>query len=89
MSEAAFTIEIESDLHSELVAAAAASHRTAAQVVRHLIREFIDESAERLDYVAFLEAKVGRAHDDAAAGRIRSHADVERDFAARWAPLVS
>ncbi|RZL73703.1 MAG: antitoxin of toxin-antitoxin stability system, partial [Sphingomonas sp.] len=51
---AVFTMKLEPDLRAEFMAAAEASHMPASQVVRELMREFV----ERRDHAAFLQRKV-------------------------------
>lgn len=53
---AVFTMKLEPDLRADFMAAAEASHRPASQVVRELMREFV----ERQDHTAFLQRKVDK-----------------------------
>ncbi len=86
MAKAAiFTVKLEPDLRAEFIAAAEASQRPASQVVRELMRDFVDRRHER---TAFIERKVAAArasvHDD----RGRDDDAVEADFAARRARII-
>lgn len=59
MSKAAvFTMKLEADLRAAFMAAAEASHRPASQVVRELMREFVQRQQDRRDHSAFLHGKV-------------------------------
>ncbi|KQT31247.1 antitoxin of toxin-antitoxin stability system [Sphingomonas sp. Leaf412] len=78
--EAVFTMKLEPDLRDAFMAAAQESHRPASQVLRELMREFIQR---RHDHAAFVERKVEVARRSVATGRGRSDDAVERDFAAR------
>ena len=76
-------MKLESDLRAEFIAAAEESHRPASQVVRELMREFIQRQQERRDHSAFLQGKVDAARLSIAERRGRSNAEVEADFAER------
>jgi predicted transcriptional regulator len=83
--EAVFTMKLESELRDEFVAEAEAAHRPASQVVRELMREFVQRQREAREYDQFLRDKVELARSDMRAGQGRSNEDVEADFAARRA----
>ena len=63
------------------------SHRPASQVVRELMREFIERQRQAREYDAFLCAKVDTARAQIACGQVAGSADVEARFAARRAAL--
>ena len=89
MSKAAvFTLKIELDLRAEFMAAAEASHRPASQVVRELMREFVQQQHDRSEHTAFLQRKVDTARKSIRTGEGRSNEAVEADFAARRARLT-
>lgn len=81
---AVFTMKLGSELRAEFMAAAQASHRPASQVVRDLMREFV----ERQEHSAFLHRKVDRARASVAAGQGRGADEVEAGFAARRARIT-
>jgi predicted transcriptional regulator len=83
--EAVFTMKLESELRDEFVAEAEAARRPASQVVRELMREFVQRQREAREYDQFLRDKVELARSDMRAGQGRSNEDVEADFAARRA----
>ena len=85
--EAVFTMKLEPELRDAFMAEAEASHRPASQVVRELMREFIDRQRQAREYDAFLRAKVDTARAQLATGQVASDADVEARFAARRAKL--
>ncbi|AOH84614.1 antitoxin of toxin-antitoxin stability system [Sphingomonas panacis] len=88
MSKAAvFTMKLEPDLRAEFMAAAEASHRPASQVVRELMREFVQRQQAQSDHSAVLHRKVEAARASAQNGQGRSNEAVEADFAARRAGL--
>lgn len=64
-----------------------ASHRPASQVVRELMREFVERQRQARKYDAFLRGKVDTARAQIASSQVASSADVEARFAARRAAL--
>ncbi|MGH8234868.1 MAG: antitoxin of toxin-antitoxin stability system [Rhodanobacteraceae bacterium] len=78
-------MKLEPELREQFMAEAEAVDRPASQVVRELMREFIQRQHEARDYDAFLQGKVATARKSVRAGRGRSNADVEAGFAARRA----
>lgn len=81
--EAVFTMKLEPDLRATFMAAAEAVHRPASQVMRELMREFVDRQREKREYDAFLQLKVDTARNSVRAGEGLANEDVEADFAAR------
>lgn len=78
--ESVFTLKLESDLRRAFVMTARANDRPASQVVRELMREYIDRYRLVGEYAAFLGVKVERARAQVAAGRYAAAADVEARF---------
>jgi len=78
--ESVFTLKLEPDLRRAFVAVVQANDQTASQVVRDLMREYIDRHRRTDEYTAFLSAKVQRARAQVAAGRCAAAADVEARF---------
>ena len=87
--EAVFTMKLEPDLRDQFMAEAAASHRPASQVLRELMREFIERQRQARDYDAFLGRKVEAGRASMHAGLGRSNEEVEAKFAAKRAGIVS
>lgn len=85
--EAVFTMKLEPELRDAFMAEAKASHRPASQVVRELMREFVERQRQAREYDAFLRAKVDAARAEVAAGQVATSADVEARFAARRTAL--
>ncbi len=84
MSKAAvFTMKLESELREAFIAEAAATHRPASQVVRELMRDFVQQQREDREHTAFLQSKVAAARASVRKGRGRPNDAVEADFAAR------
>ena len=84
MTKAAiFTMKLEPDLRADFMAAAQASHRPASQVVREMMREFVDRQQEGRDYSEFLRRKVDAARVSLREGQGRPNEAVDAEFAAR------
>jgi predicted transcriptional regulator len=83
--EAVFTMKLEPKLHAEFMAEAEAAHRPASQVVRELMREFVQRQRQAREYDEFLRHKVEAARGSMRAGAGRSNDEVEAEFAARRA----
>jgi hypothetical protein len=62
--EAVFTVKLEADLRDAFAAEAATSHRTASDLVRGFMREFVQRQREARDHDAWFRAKVQEAIDD-------------------------
>jgi predicted transcriptional regulator len=84
---AVFTMKLEPELRAEFISEAEAAHRPASQVLRELMREFIQRQREAREYDAFLLLKVEAGRASMQAGLGRSNDDVEADFAARRADV--
>lgn len=87
--EAVFTMKLEPELRAEFMAEAAAAHRPASQVLRELMREFVQRQREAREYEAFLHGKVEAARVSMRADRGRSNDEVEAIFAAKRAQAAS
>ena len=83
--DSVFTMKLEPELRDEFMAEAEAAHRPASQLVRELMREFIQRQRQARDYDDFLQRKVALARTSVHAGRGRSNDEVDAGFAARRA----
>ena len=86
--EAVFTMKLEPALRSEFMAEAEAAHRPASQILRELMREFVQHQREAREYDEFLHRKVEIARSSMRAGLGRSNEEVEADFATRRASVA-
>jgi hypothetical protein len=86
--EAVFTMKLEPELRDQFMAEAEASHRPASQIVRDMMRAFIQSQREAREYDAFLLSKVDMARVSMSAERGRSNDEVEAKFAARRAEVL-
>jgi predicted transcriptional regulator len=87
--EAVFTMKLEQELRDDFTAEADAVHRPASQVVRELMREFVQRQREARDYDKFLRRKVDVARASMQVGRGKPNDEVEAQFAARRAETAS
>ena len=87
--EAMFTMKLEPELRDAFMAEAQASHRPASQILRELMREFVQRQREARSYDAFLHEKVAQARQQIEAGDYASADEVEARFAARRAALLA
>lgn len=86
MTKAAiFAMKLEPELRADFMAAAEASHRPASQIVRELMREFVQREQDRRDHADFLRRKVEAARRSIQEDQGQSNEAVEADFAARRA----
>jgi predicted transcriptional regulator len=87
--EAVFTMKLEPDLRAEFMAEAEASHRPASQILRELMREFVQRQREAREYGEFLRDKVASAREQIRSGECATSDDVEERFAARRTQLLA
>lgn len=87
--DAVFTMKLEPELRDAFMAEAEAAHRPASQVLRELMRGFVQRQGEARDYEDFLQRKVKTARASVHAKRGRANEDAEREFAARRATATS
>lgn len=81
--EAVFTMKLEPELRADFMAEAQASHRPASQVLRELMREFVERQRQAREYDQYFSRKVDAGRASMHAGRGRSNEEVEAIFAAR------
>ncbi|MEO7494270.1 MAG: antitoxin of toxin-antitoxin stability system [Massilia sp.] len=86
---AVFTMELEPELRAAFMAEAEAAHRPASQVLRELMRKFMQRQREAREYDEFLSRKVEAARASMVAGVGHSNDAVEATFAARRAVVAN
>ena len=79
--DAVFTMKLEPELREEFLAEAKAADRPASQVIRELMREFVQRQREAREYQAFLRQKVEAGRVSMRAGAGHSNEEVEAKFA--------
>lgn len=77
--QAVFTMKLEPELRAEFMAEAEAAHRPASQVLRELMREFVQRQRESREYDEFLRRKVEAGRASMRAGLGRSNDEVEAE----------
>ena len=87
--EAVFTMKLEPELRAEFMAEAEAVHRPASQVLRELMREFVQRQRETREYDEFIGRKVDAGRASMRAGVGHSNDEVEATFAARRAVVAN
>jgi predicted transcriptional regulator len=85
--EAVFTMKLEPELRDAFMAAAEASHRPASQIVRELMREFVQRQRDGQSYDAYLRSKIDTARTQIASGQYVTAEEVEARFSARRTEL--
>lgn len=86
--KAVFTMKLESELRDKFMAEAECAHRPASQVMRDLMREFVQRQRQEREYAAFLRYKIDVSRSSMRAGQGRSNEAVEAEFMARRAELL-
>lgn len=86
--EAVFTMKLEPELRDEFMAEAEAAHRPASQVLRELMREFVQRQREAREYDEFLRSKVEAGRASMRSGHGRSNDELEAEFAAKRNQVV-
>ena len=87
--EAVFTMKLEPELRADFMTEAEVAHRPASQILRELMREFVQRQRDARDYDQFLKDKVESARTLMLAGEGRPNSQVESEFAAKRARLSS
>ncbi|MCA3149825.1 MAG: antitoxin of toxin-antitoxin stability system [Rhodocyclaceae bacterium] len=87
--DAVFTMKLEPELRDALMAEAEASHRPASQIVRELMRDFVQRQREAREHDAFLRGKVADARAQISAGLHAGDEEVDARSAARRASWQS
>ena len=83
--QAVFTMKLEPELREQFTAEAEASHRPASQIVREMMRQFVQTQRAAREYEAFLQRKVDSARVSMQAGEGLTNDEVEAQFAVRRA----
>jgi predicted transcriptional regulator len=88
--EAVFTLKLETDLRDQFVAEAQAAHRPASQLVRELMRDYIERRKADREHDAWFRAEVEqgvREADDPRIVRV-PHDDVAANWRIERAALL-
>lgn len=82
-SKAVFTMKLEPELRDEFMAAAKEDDRPASQIVRELMRGYLEQRLEARDYDTYLRQKVAAARISSRLEQGRWNDEIEATFAAR------
>ncbi|MBX3567346.1 MAG: hypothetical protein KF914_04770 [Rhizobiaceae bacterium] len=82
--EAVFTMKLDAELRDAFMDAAKHGDRSASQIVREFMRDFIKQDRE---YLTWLKGKVDEARADIAAGRVCTQEEVEEHMDSLMAEL--
>ena len=85
MSEATFTFRVDEALKTEFSTAAKTRDRSAAQLLRDFMRDFVRQQQEAAEHDAWFRRQVQVGLDSANAGNLIPAAEVESRFAVRRA----
>lgn len=81
MAESTFTFRVDEDLKAAFAAAAKASDRTAAQVLREAMRDYVTEEASEPSYEEWLNAKVAKSIAQYEAGQFYTDEEMKARMA--------
>ena len=82
MSESTFTFRVDEDLKAAFTAAAKDNDRTAAQILRETMREYIAaEAPPTPEYVEWLRGKVEKSRAQIARGEYLTNEEMKAHFA--------
>lgn len=81
--DAVFTMKLEPQLRDAFIAEARTAHRPASQIVRDMMRDYVQRQRDERDHEAFVRAKVEAGRRDRVAGLSVLNDEVEAEFAAR------
>lgn len=81
--ESVFTMKLESELRDAFMKLAASEDRPASQIMRELMRDYIEQRHQDSEYERYLHRKVEAGRASMRAGRGRSNDRVEAVFAAK------
>jgi predicted transcriptional regulator len=79
--DAVFTMKLEPELREAFLEAAREAHRPASQIVRDLMRSYVERQQEAKDYDAFVARKVAISDAQIREGKVVSHEEASRIFA--------
>ena len=83
LKEAVFTMKLEPELRADFMAEVAGEERPASQVMRELMRGYIEQRRQAREYDDYLRRKVEAGRASMRAGCGRSNEEVETTFVAK------
>ena len=91
MKEAVFTLKLEPDLREQFVAEASAAHRPASQVMRELMRDYVERQKAAREHDEWIRQEIERGVSQARDPTIRrvSNEDVQAEWKVWRARLLT
>lgn len=83
MADSTVVIRVDDELKTAFAEAARAADRTASQLLRDFMRDFVKSQSEAAEYDAWFRRKVAEGIADARAGHVIANEDIEAEFAER------
>lgn len=83
-----FTMKLEPELRDMFMAETTAADRPASQVIRELMRDYIERCRQAREYDEFVRRKVEHARKQRDAGLYLAHEEVEAQAATRQTELL-
>jgi predicted transcriptional regulator len=83
VTETTVIVRVEGDLKAAFTKAAKSADRTASQLLRDFMRDYVKRQAEQAEYDAWMRRKVDIARKAAREGRVKSNEEVKAYFAER------
>lgn len=83
LKEAVFTMKLESELRDDFMTEAELAHQPASQILRGLMRTFVQQQREVRQYDEFLKHKVEASRVSMRTGQGHPNDEVEAAFTAR------
>ncbi|EPC4488568.1 CopG family ribbon-helix-helix protein [Serratia liquefaciens] len=85
MSESTVVIRVDDELKIAFASAAKAADRTASQLLRDFMRDFVSRQSQQKEYEQWLQEKIDLSRKALQEGRVVDNEDVEAYFAERRA----
>ena len=82
-------MKLEPELRADFMAEAKASHRPASQLLRELMRDFVQRQKQAREYEDFVRGKVDLAREQIVNGQYASNEEVEARIAALRAEVLN
>jgi predicted transcriptional regulator len=90
MTESTFTFRVNDELKAEFTKLAKAKDRTAAQILREMMRNYVAEEAPSTpEYIEWLTRKVEKSRASIAAGNFYTHEEMKERMAAHRAKWLA
>jgi predicted transcriptional regulator len=90
MTESTFTFRVDEALKAEFTKLAKAKDRTAAQILREMMRSYVaEETPPTPEYIEWLTRKVEKSRASIAAGNFYTHEEMKERMAAHRAKWLA